>query len=146
MATLFPMICIGLIAGIAIGLQGPFSSVIGQRLGILEGVFIIHLGGAAAALLPLLFMGGGRLGGWQSLPWYVLCGGVLGLVVVGAMAYLMPRIGAAPAMVLIIVGQLTVGSFLDHFGFLGLPVAPMTLHRLAGLLMVFSGVWLTVRA
>ena len=146
MATLFPLICIGLIGGMAIGLQGPFASVIGQRLGILEGVFIIHLGGAVAALLPLLFVGGGKLGGWQSLPWYVLCGGVLGLVVVSAMAYLMPRIGAAPAMVLIIAGQLSVGSLIDHFGFFGLEAKPVDFQRVSGLLLVFVGVWFTVRS
>jgi uncharacterized membrane protein YdcZ (DUF606 family) len=72
--------------------------MIGQRLGILEGVIIIHLGGAVTALVPLLFMEG-RLGDCQRLPWYcgalqyVLCGGFLGLVVVSAMAYMLPRIG-----------------------------------------------------
>jgi len=146
MAALFPIICIGLIGGIAIGLQGPFASIIGQRLGILEGVFIIHLGGAVAALIPLVFMGGGRLGGWQSLPWYVLLSGVFGLIVVAAMAYMIPRIGAAPAVVIIVAGQLMTGSLLDHLGLFGLAVKPIDLQRAAGLLIVFLGVWLTVKA
>jgi transporter family-2 protein len=146
MTALFPIICIGLIGGMAIGLQGPFSSMIGQRLGILEGVFIIHLGGAVAALVPLLFMGGGRLGDWQRLPWYVLCSGFLGLVVVSAMAYMMPRIGAATAIVLIVAGQLVVSSLLDHFGFFGLAMKPVDTQRVAGLFIVFAGVWLTIRA
>ena len=146
MTALFPIICIGLVGGMAIGLQGPFSSIIGQRLGILEGVFIIHLGGAVAALIPLTFMGGGRLGGWQSLPWYVLLSGVLGMVVVAAMAYIIPRIGAAPAVVIIVAGQLLVGSLLDHLGLFGLAMKPIDLQRAVGLLTVFMGVWLTVRA
>ena len=56
------IIFIGLLGGMAIGLQGPFSSIIGQRLGILESVFIVHAGGANAALIPLIFLGGGSLG------------------------------------------------------------------------------------
>lgn len=146
MAALFPIILIGLLGGIAIGLQGPFSSIIGQRLGILEAVFIIHLGGAIAALMPLVLMGGGKLSGWHSLPWYLLCGGVLGLVVVSAISYMIPHIGAAAAMVLIVAGQLLTGSLLDHFGAFGLAIKPIDLQRAAGLVVVFLGVWLTVRA
>ena len=99
-----------------------------------------------AALIPLIFMGGGGLGGWQSLPWYVLLAGVLGLIVVAAMAYMIPLIGAAPAVVLIVAGQLIIGSLLDHFGVFGLATKPVDLQRGAGLLIVFLGVWLTVRA
>jgi transporter family-2 protein len=145
MSALIPIIFIGLIGGVAIGLQGPFSSIIGQRLGILEGVFIIHLGGAIAALIPLALMGGGKLAGWNSLPWYVLCGGFFGLVVVAAISYMIPHIGAAPAMVLIVAGQLLTGSLLDHFGAFGLVVKPLELQKVAGLLVVFLGVWLTIR-
>jgi bacterial/archaeal transporter family-2 protein len=146
LAAILPIIFIGLLGGIAIGLQGPFSSIIGQRLGILEGVFIIHLGGAIAALIPLLAMGGGKLAGWNNLPWYILGSGVLGLVVVSAIAYMIPHIGAAPAMVLIVAGQLLTGSLLDHFGAFGLALKPMDLQKAAGLLIVFLGVWLTIKS
>lgn len=146
MAALFPIIIIGLIGGVAIGLQGPFSSIIGQRLGILEGVFIIHLGGAIAALVPLLVMGGGKLAGWNTLPWYILSGGFLGLVVVSAIAYMIPHIGVAPAMVLIVAGQLLTGSLLDHFGAFGLALKPIDLQKALGLLTVFVGVWLTIKS
>ena len=145
MTSLIPIICIGLIGGMAIGLQGPFASIIGQRLGILEGVFIIHFGGAVAALIPLLLLGGGGLGGWHSLPWYVLLAGILGLVVVASMAYMIPFIGAAPAVVIIVAGQLMIGSLLDHLGVFGLAAKPIDLQRATGLLIVFLGVWLTVK-
>lgn len=146
MTALLPIILIGILGGVAIGLQGPFSSIIGQRLGILEGVFIIHLGGTVAALIPLLMLGGGKLAGWHTVPWYALCGGVLGLVVVGAIAYNIPHIGAASAMVLIVAGQLITGSVLDHFGAFGLSAKPIEIQKAAGLLIVFLGVWLTIRA
>ncbi|MFT5482892.1 MAG: transporter family-2 protein [Halieaceae bacterium] len=145
MTALIPIVAIGLLGGIAIGLQGPFSSMIGQRLGILEGVFIIHLGGAIAALIPLVMMGGGKLAAWTSLPWYVVSGGIMGLVVVSAISYLIPHIGAASAMLLIIAGQLLTGSLLDHFGAFGLSVRPIDLQKLGGLIIVFLGVWLIVK-
>ena len=138
------IIVIGLLGGMAIGLQGPFSSIIGQRMGILESVFIVHAGGTVASLIPLLFLGGGNLGSWQSLPWYVLFGGLLGFAVVASMAYMIPHIGAAPAVVLIVAGQLFIGSMLDHFGLFGLSLKPLDLQRVSGLLMVAAGVWVTV--
>jgi transporter family-2 protein len=140
------IIFIGLLGGMAIGLQGPFSSIIGQRMGILESVFIVHAGGALAALIPLLFLAGGNLGSWQSLPWYVLLSGILGFAVVASMAYMIPHIGAAPAVVLIVAGQLFIGSLLDHFGLFGLSLKPLDLQRVGGLLMVAAGVWVTVSA
>ena len=88
------IILIGLAGGAAVGLQSPLASMISQRLGILESVFIVHLGGAIIALVPLLlFMGGGKLSQWRSVPWYALCAGVFGLIVITAISYMIPRGG-----------------------------------------------------
>jgi hypothetical protein len=61
MESVILIILIGLIGGVAVGLQGPLASMISQRLGMLESVFIVHLGGVFIALLPLLFLGGGKM-------------------------------------------------------------------------------------
>ena len=47
------IILIGLAGGAAVGLQSPLASMISQRLGIFESVFIVHLGGAIVAIVPL---------------------------------------------------------------------------------------------
>lgn len=145
MQSVFVLIIIGLVAGVAIGIQGPMSSVITQRLGTMESVFIVHIGGAIAALFPLLIRGGGKLAQFRSVPWYVLGAGVFGLVVLSAVGYMVPRVGVAAMTVLLIAGQLVVGAILDHFGLLDTDVRPFTLTRLAGLLVVFVGVWMTIR-
>ena len=46
MQALIPVVLIGLISGVAVGLQSPLASMITQRLGMLESIFIIHIGGA----------------------------------------------------------------------------------------------------
>jgi len=46
---LLPVI-ISLLGGVAIGLQNPLASLMGQRIGILQGAFIIHLGGTIVAV------------------------------------------------------------------------------------------------
>ena len=54
MESILLIILIGLAGGVAVGLQAPMASMITQRLGIFESVFIVHLGGALVALLALL--------------------------------------------------------------------------------------------
>jgi transporter family-2 protein len=139
------IILIGLAGGAAVGLQSPMASMISQRLGIFESVFIVHLGGAIVALLPLLFRAGGKLSQWRSLPWYTLAAGIFGLIVISAISYMIPRVGIAASIVTVVAGQLLVGMFLDHFGLLGASVRSLDATRLLGMGVVLLGVWLTVK-
>ena len=145
MESILLIILIGLAGGVAVGLQSPMASMITQRLGMFESVFIVHLGGALIALLPILFYGGGKLAQWRSLPWYTLAAGVFGLVVIGAISYMIPRIGVAGAITTIVAGQLLVSIILDHFALLGAMSRPLDVPRTIGLAVVLVGVWLTVK-
>jgi bacterial/archaeal transporter family-2 protein len=145
MQSLIVIILIGLVGGIAVGIQSPLASLISQRLGILESVFIIHIGGAIAALIPLLIYGGGKLGSWRTVPWYALCAGAFGLVVIFSMSYMIPRVGVATALIILLSGQLLIGTVLDHFGLLGAVQRPVDFMRVLGLAVVLLGVWLSVK-
>lgn len=145
MEPILLIILIGLVGGVAVGLQAPMASMITQRLGTFESVFIVHLGGALIALLPLLFYGGGNLARWRELPWYTLVAGVFGLIVIGAISYMIPHVGVAAAVITIVAGQMLVSTVLDHFGWLGGMGRPMDLTRAIGLAVVLVGVWLTVK-
>ena len=146
MEPILLIILIGLAGGIAVGLQGPLASMISQRLGILESVFIIHIGGALIALLPLLLLSnGGKLAQWKQLPWYTLIAGMFGLVVISAISYMIPRVGVAAAIITVVAGQLLVSTILDHFGLLGAMGRPLDSTRAIGLAVVLVGVWLTVK-
>ena len=144
MQPIFFIILIGLAGGMAIGIQGPMSSIITQRMGSLESVFIIHIGGAVAALIPILVVGN-RFGEWRSVPWYTLGAGALGLIVITAMGYMIPRIGAAGALITLMAGQILVAAILDHFGWLGVAQRALDIQRLIGFGVVMFGVWLTVK-
>ena len=139
------IILIGLIGGIAVGLQAPMASMITQRLGIFESVFIVHVGGALIALLPLLLYSGGNLARWKELPWFTLLAGGFGLIVIGALSHMIPRVGVGAAVITIVAGQMLVSTVLDHYGWLGGMGRPMDPTRAMGLAVVLVGVWLTVR-
>jgi transporter family-2 protein len=145
MQSLVLVIVLGLLGGIAVGIQAPLASLMSQRLGLLESVFILHLGGTLCAAAPLIFLGGGQLSAWQRVPWYALGAGALGLVVVGAVSTAMPRVGASATIILIVAGQLVVGVLIDHFGVFDTLVRPLDLLRAAGLALVLIGAWLVVR-
>ena len=145
MPTILLVIFIGLIGGLAVGFQGPLTSLMSQRLGILESLFIIHLGGTIVAGLPLLIDSGGNLGAWRSVPWYALGAGSLGLVILGAISFTIPQLGVATTIALVVVGQLIIGLLLDHFGLLGVAVRPVEIRRLLGVVILIIGTWLVLR-
>jgi transporter family-2 protein len=145
MHSLFLAVIVGLLGGVAVGLQGPLTSLMSQHVGTMGSVFIIHLGGALMAGALLLALGGGGLSAWRSVPWYALGAGVFGLVVLSAVSYTIPRIGVATTVTLIVVAQLILSTLLDHFGLLGISVRPIDFSRILGIAVLFLGTWLMVR-
>jgi transporter family-2 protein len=136
---------IAVIGGVAVGLQGPLTSMMSQRIGTLESVFIIHIGGAVIALLPLVFLRGGHLSAWRSVPWYALMAGALGVVVLSAVSFTIPRLGASSTVTLLIAAELAVSAILDHYGLLGVTMHPIGLQRIGGFLLLMLATWLVVR-
>ncbi len=143
--TIILVILIGLIGGVAVGVQGPLSSMLTHRLGVMESIFIVHVGGAIVIAVPLILRGGGNLGAWRTAPWYALIAGWFGLVIIAAVSYSIPRIGVAGTVTLVVAGQLVVSVALDHFGWLGVDVRRVDLQRLIGIAVLLVGVLLIVR-
>ncbi len=129
----------------AAALQGPLTTLISQRLGLWEAIFIIHLGGALAVLPILLAQGGGKLAHWREVPFYALGAGALGLVVLWAITYGIIKVGVATTITFFVAGQLLLGLLLDHNGWLVDYTRRVDLARVVGLALVFSGVWLFLR-
>lgn len=146
MSIILPSILLTVVVGMAIAAQTLFAGVLGHRVGVMESVFIIHLGGLVAAGAYLLVLGGGNLGAWKAAPWYVLLfGGLLGVVIVGGYAFVIPRIGLAPAITVAVASQLIFSSLLSHYGVLGAIQQPLTMSRIAGIFVLLLGTWLIVR-
>ncbi|MGD8362698.1 MAG: DMT family transporter [Gemmatimonadota bacterium] len=139
------LILLPVIGGIAGTLQAHFMGVMDSKLGTVEGMFITYGGGGLLIGLAMLSLRGGALGEWQTVPWYVLSAGVLGLVVVGIIGFTAPRIGLVPVLTLFVASQFFVGAGLDHFGLLGAEVRPLDLSRASGLGVILFGVWLVLR-
>lgn len=136
---------IGLLGGIAVGIQGPIVTAMGQRVGGAAGSLIIHITGALFSAALLAFRGGENIAAWRALPWYMLAAGGFGVLLFLTLNVTIPNLGAAPALVLIIVGQLAVGMLIDHFGWLGVVQRPIDLTRLIAAGLLLLGGWLMLR-
>jgi transporter family-2 protein len=136
------LVVVAAVGGVSIALQSPLSNMIGRRLGSLESVFIVHIGGAILAAIILAFQRGGQLG---QVPWYALCAGFLGLIILAAINVTIPRLGAAATTTLIVVAQLVMSAVIDHFGWLEVSARPLTLARFAGVAFLVFGAWLMIR-
>ena len=93
-STLF-LIFLAILGGIAVTLQGHFMGLLDRGLGTRESVFITYGSGGFVAALMMVASGGGNLRGWASVPWYSLSAGLLGLLIVGTIGYVVPRLGLA---------------------------------------------------
>ena len=86
--------------------------------------------------------------GWQSgalqplknVQPVLLTAGILGACLVFAIAWLIPQVGAGAVMITLIAGQVLGGLVMSHFGWLGSPVQPISLTKLAGVAIMIAGV------
>ncbi len=145
MSVTLVSVLVALLGGIAVGLQNPLASLLGRSVGVLEAAFIVHLGGAVIAGVPLALLGTGGLERWREVPWYAVWAGGLGVVMITAMSWVIPRIGVAAAIALVLTAQLTLGALFDHFGVLGAPIRPVDPGRVAGVALLLGGAWLVLR-
>jgi transporter family-2 protein len=136
---------LGLLGGIAVGIQSPLSGVVSERVGGTSSSFIIHAGGAILAGLLLILRGGEKIQNWRSVPWYLYGLGGLGVVLYLTLSYTVPKLGATSALTLIVVGQLLMGFLLDTFGWFGLPTRPIEGTRILAILLLLAGAYLMVK-
>ncbi|NWJ47963.1 MAG: DMT family transporter [Chloroflexi bacterium] len=136
---------LGLLGGVAVGIQSPLSGVISERVGGTSSSFIIHVSGAIVSGVLLLVRGGEKIQNWRSLPWYMFGLGSLGVVLYLTLSYTIPKLGATSALSLIVVGQLFMGLLLDTFGWFGLATRPIDFTRILAMGLLLCGSYLMIK-
>ena len=79
-----------------------------------------------------------------TVPAYLYLAGALGAILVFVIAWLIPRIGAGPAMVTMLAGQVIAGLVISQYGWLGSPVRPINGWNGLGVVLVIAGAILSV--
>lgn len=119
------------------GLKGALGS------GIWAGLTNFVIGAVAIGLVILVLREPmPSFASASRAPWYAWAGGVLGALYIVGSVFLLPRIGTAALIALVILGQMLTSLTLDHFGILGVSVHEANWPRLAGAALLIAGVGL----
>ena len=135
------------LSGLAGSVQVALMSRLGERIGVLQALaFSAALTGALAFVL--LVVARRSVAGYTAAlgqPWWMLLGGVCGLLIVFTVTYAGPRIGVAATVGILIAGQLIMGAAIDRWGLFRSEKIPLGWPRLVGIALLAIGAALSLR-
>jgi transporter family-2 protein len=136
---------VGLVAGASALLQQVLVANLRTALGSpYWAVLISYIGGtltmiAVMAAIREPMIAAGAIARSSYLTW---AAGVFGVIYIVLTILLIPRLGAATVLALLIAGQLLSAIAFDHFGLFGLERHPIDIGRMAGAALLIGGVLL----
>jgi transporter family-2 protein len=142
-------ISLGLVAGAVLPIQGAINAQL--RLDVDEplaaAAFSFSIATLAMAVALVVAVAVARaprpqVAGLEGLPWWGWLGGLCGAAYVTSVFVLIPEIGVAPTIALTVAGQQVASVLVDRQGLLRLPVRRIAPARLAGVLILLTGVGL----
>lgn len=139
------LVIIACIGGIAVALQGQLMGSIDKNVGTLESVFVTYGGGGFLIGIIMILLRGGNLSGLPLVPWYTLLAGPIGLVLIAAIGYSVPRLGLVPAFTIMVAAQFMTAAVIDQFGLFGAEIRQISPSRISGMLVILLGIWLAMR-
>ena len=135
-----------LLAGVGLAVQAPTNAALAKASGsVLLAALVSFIAGSVVLALTWAAMDRTAPSALRGAPAWAWAGGLYGACFVAAMAYAAPRLGLATTLTIAIASQLATALLLDHFGLLGLKVAPISLGKIAGVVLVLAGVVLVRR-
>jgi transporter family-2 protein len=129
-------------AGVSLVIQVALNGKLREGLASWSWAGLVsYLGGTLTMLLVIAL----QRPGWpsqaarSSLPGSAWFGGLFGAIYIVLAIALLPRLGAASLVALVVAGQMLASAVFDHFGLLGLTQHTATPSRLLGGLLIVAG-------
>ncbi|GKQ49204.1 DMT family transporter [Bradyrhizobium sp. Ce-3] len=132
-------------AGIAVAVQQVLNGNLRSALNSPAWAGLVSYLGGLVTMAVVLVATREPVPSWKlvsAVPWWAWSGGVLGGVFILLMILLLPSLGAATLLALVVAGQMIAGIAMDHFGMFGLAQHPVSMSRLAGIALIIGGVLL----
>jgi transporter family-2 protein len=130
-------------AGVSFVVQQAVNANLRSSLGSAALVgFVSYLGGTLCMLVLALILRDAvpAIGDIKQSNWWAWTGGFFGAVYIAISILLVPRVGAAFFVALLVAGQMVGSIAFDHFGLLGLSEHPINLPRIIGAVLLIAGV------
>ncbi|MDR7220195.1 DMT family transporter [Aminobacter aminovorans] len=141
------LLAAALVAGAAIPFQAGANAMLGRLLGHPLWATMVSLAVSVALAVPVMLAFKVPVPSFAIAaatgPWWIWIGGAAGVVYVTAALLLAPKMGAASFVVAVIGGQMVASLVIDHFGLMGFVQRPASLARVAGLVLIVSGLVVT---
>lgn len=122
------------------GLNAQMARLTGQALWAAFFSFIMGVVVLFLASMTTRTSFGEAVAAAKTAPWYVWFAGVLGAYYISTVIVVMPRLGVALTFGLVVLGQMIVSLLLDHYGWLGVAVKPISIGRIVGAMLIVGGV------
>jgi bacterial/archaeal transporter family-2 protein len=138
---------LAVLAGAMITIQSVLNSALGEKTGHLGSVFILTLVSVFVLFVLInLFPGTADLRHLPGLSqWYLYFGGILGIAILAAPIFLIPKVGATATLTGLVIGQLLLAILIDHFGALNVQRVEIDLTRMLGVILLAFGAYLIVK-
>lgn len=143
MSNIYILIALALLLGAALPTQVAINSRLAGAVGSpMISAFISFLVGTIALFSYIVITGiplSNAAGAKNASP-ITWTGGLIGAFYVAMSIILLPKLGVALTISLIIAGQMLMSLVIDQFGMFGLPVKGISVLRVAGMLLIVAGV------
>jgi bacterial/archaeal transporter family-2 protein len=139
---------LGISAGFGLALQVGMNAQLRKVLQSANAAALISFLVGTFALVLMWIVTRPPMPGREALagvPAWAWFGGLFGAFYVAISTIVATELGAASLLALALLGQLAMALVVDHFGWLGLPVNPISWTRVAGVGLLLAGVWLVTR-
>lgn len=138
---------ISIMLAFSAGLIGAVQSSLNAWIGKEQGMFVMIMG---VSLIQVL--GASVMLRFYGFPSFSLQGasliaiaGIMGITLMFGVSFAIGNLGALPASVLVIVGQILAAAVVNHYGLFGLPRAPFSMQKLFGVAVIALGVYLMLK-
>ncbi|MEA1831347.1 DMT family transporter [Methylobacterium durans] len=145
--TLLPLV-LAILAGVSIVVQQVLNANLRAALNSAawSGFTSYLVGVACMALLALALRDPLPSASVAArIPWWAWSGGLFGAIFIGLAILLVPQLGAATFIALLVTGQMLASVTVDHFGWLGLAQRALDPPRMLGVALLIGGVILIRR-
>ena len=133
-------------AGGLVAIQAPMNARLADHVGKFGSATMNFLVGGTLLIFITFVLAGGFQSVGESPPWWGwVFGGCAGAAYVTTALSSVPTLGAGGVTAATVAGQLTVSVVADKLGILDLPEKPISVGRVAGVILLALGVYLIVR-
>ena len=139
----FGAVMLGAVAGVSFVIQQAVNADLRASIGSAAWAgFVSYLGGTVCMLVLALVLREAvpAMADIHRSDWWAWTGGFFGTVYIAMSIFLVPRLGAAFFVALLVAGQMVASVAFDHFGALGLSEHSVDIPRLIGAVLLVVGV------